>query len=186
MSLFTTTITDSNSSSSGGNGEPAAKKYRYTSEQHPFRIFEDFNFDDLDSMVGHHFAEVSRITNFTAASATSAKRRHPARNARRDEHCHQQLQQATAPRRVSVTSMDDKDIADDNQEHNDDTTTTSNTCTTTASTFNATPAASRPRNISLQLFELMNSDAATRNTANTCTAKDELKTNNASSLPSLA
>ena len=100
MSLleFTTTMDSSNCE------EPPAKKYRYSSERHPFRIFEDFDLDDLDDdddaddslLVGHHFAEVSRISTFTAT--VSAERRHPARKARMDEHHHQQQQhQVTAP-----------------------------------------------------------------------------------------
>lgn len=73
--------------------------------------------------------------------------------------------------------MDDEDdIADDDiQQHNTAAKTTSNTNNTTTSSSTAIP-----RNVSLQLFELTKSDAATVTTAATGTAKND------ASLPSLA
>ena len=175
MSLleFTTTMDSSNSE------EPPAKKYRYSCERHPFRIFEDFDFDGLDDDNDAdddvHFAEISRISNFTAKSrstdandvaSASSKRRHPSRKARRDEHHQQQASPATVPRRVSVASMDDEDMADDNtqQQNNDGTinaTTTYATTTTTASTTSTT----LPRSVSLHLFELATSATTKQSTA---------------------
>ena len=192
MSLleFTTTMDSSNSE------EPPAKKYRYISERHPFRIFEDFDFDGLDDDdVGIVFAEISRISNFTAksqsadandvASASAKRRRHPAhtRKARRDErqyHHHQQQQAntTTVPQRVSVASMDDEDMAtDDIQQHNDDVAlhikaTNDGTASTTSTT-----STTLPRNVSLHLFELATS-APTKH-SNTKNAGE-------ASLPSLA
>ena len=174
MSLleFTTTMDSSNSE------EPPAKKYRYSSERHPLRIFEDFIFDGLDDdntddddslPVGHHFAEVSRISTFTATA--SAERRHPAL-------------QVTAPRRVSVASMDDEDdIADvDIQQHNGVTTFSKTTSNTKNTSNNTTTSTAIPRNVSLQLFELTKSDAdaATATTTTNGTARND------ASLPSLA
>ena len=182
---FTTTIMDSSSSTTNEEESPSKKRYRYSSERHPYRIFENIDLDGFDDdedddslldvmAIGHRFAEVSRISTFTAPRpATSAGRQHPARKARRDEH-QQQASPATVPRRVSVASMtDDEDMADDNvtdnQEHNDGTTAAATTTTTTTTSTTSTTT-SQPRNVSLQLLEVETS-VATSATAQQSTKK---------------
>ena len=183
---FTTTIMDSSSSTTNEEESPSKKRYRYSSERHPYRIFENIDLDGFDDdedddslldvmAIGHRFAEVSRISTFTAPRpATSAGRQHPARKARRDEH-QQQASPATVPRRVSVASMtDDEDMADDNvtdnQEHNDGTTAAAATTTTTTTTSTTSTTTSQPRNVSLQLLEVETS-VATSATAQQSTKK---------------